>query len=89
MDLSNYHRLIQSEVKRVRSLSQDDQDDLAQDVCVKLLETHAIPRSPRKYIRGLIRNMLIDRGRKASRRPAVVFDSYLADRAMERGGSDD
>ena len=87
MDLSNY-QLIQAEVKRVRNISQEDREDLAQDIYVKLLESGAT-HITRKYVRRLVRNMLIDRRRRADRRPAVVFNSYLAERVIERGGDDE
>lgn len=79
MDLSNY-QLIQAEARRIKSLSPEDREDLAQDVCLKLLESNKAKKITRKYIRKLIMYILMNKRRKESRRPEVIYNSKLADR---------
>lgn len=65
------YKLIEQEVRYQKQLSEEDKEDLVQDVCVKLLETK--PKTVnRAFIRTLIRNMLIDRSRRRERRPDIV-----------------
>jgi DNA-directed RNA polymerase specialized sigma24 family protein len=65
------YKLIQSEVRYQRQLSEEDREDLVQDVCVKLLEGKQ-EHITRAFLRTLIRNMLIDKGRKEVRRPQIT-----------------
>ena len=65
------YKLVQSEVRYQKQLSTEDREDLVQDVCVKLLE--AKPKTvTRAFLRMLIKNLLIDRGRKEARRPQIT-----------------
>lgn len=69
----NDYRLIQSEVNKI-FLHEDDKEDFVQDICLKLLESKPSFIS-RPYLRTLIRHMLMDRYRKGTRRPTLVFDN--------------
>lgn len=67
------YQLILSEVRRA-CVPESDIEDMAQDVCVKILE-RKLELVTRAYVRRLIRNMLIDKRRKDARRPKLVFDN--------------
>lgn len=73
MEPSDY-RLIQSEVNKVSAIQEADKEDFVQDICLKLLESKPSFIS-RPYLRTLIRHMLMDRYRKGTRRPTLVFDN--------------
>jgi DNA-directed RNA polymerase specialized sigma24 family protein len=66
------YKLIVSEVRYQKQLSSEDKEDLVQDVVVKMLE--AKPKTvTRAYVRTLIKNLLIDQGRKEARRPDITY----------------
>jgi DNA-directed RNA polymerase specialized sigma24 family protein len=71
------YKLVQSEVRYQRQLSEEDKDDLVQDLCVKLLEGKQ-KQITRAFLRTLIKNMLIDRSRKDSIRNITSNDTDIA-----------
>lgn len=79
MNLTNY-KIIDQEVRHANpKLSQEDRQDLVQDVFVRLLSSGAT-HITRWYIKRLLRNMRVDKHRKTARRPDIVFDSSLTDK---------
>lgn len=80
------YQLVQHEVKALAAKlkwAREDREDFLQDVTVKLLES-APEYVNVGYLRLLFQRMLIDRNRRESRRPKIIYSSDLADYILNK-----
>ena len=79
MDLSNYEAIKGLVRKLCKGLSPIDQEDIVQEVCLKLLVS-GNGKANNTMVRQIIKQIKLDMHRKDERRPKLVFDNELVER---------
>ena len=90
MDLSNYEQIVDLIRKLCKGMSPDDQDDMIQDVFLKLLvsdgyrkalETASLKHISKAMVRRVVKQIKLDRARK--RGPKLIYDNELVEKYSE------
>lgn len=84
MDLSNYEAIKGLVRKLCKGLSPVDQEDIVQEVCLKLLVSGSA-KANSTMLRSIIKQIKLDMHRKDERRPKLVFDNELVERYPGEG----